>query len=99
MKKITLLIIVILISVLAVEIYSEDRAVIDSGECGDNLTWTLYDDGELVIEGTGDMWDYSQCSSSGRSPWYSYRANIKKINIENGVTSAHMLQRLIFLGG
>ncbi len=35
-----------------------EPAVIDSGTCGadgDNLTWTLYDTGELVIDGTGAM--------------------------------------------
>ena len=34
-----------------------ERAVVDSGFCGaqgDNLTWTLYDDGELVISGEGE---------------------------------------------
>ena len=28
-----------------------------SGTCGDNLTWTLSDDGTLTISGTGEMWD------------------------------------------
>jgi len=31
--------------------------IVDSGECGDNLTWTLDDSGTLRISGTGDMWD------------------------------------------
>lgn len=31
-----------------------------SGTCGDNLTWTFDDEtGELVISGTGAMYDYS----------------------------------------
>lgn len=93
MKKITLLIIVILISVLAVEIYSEDRAVIDSGECGDNLTWTLYDDGELVIEGTGDMWDYGEKYNTNFSvyitsaPWGDYVEKLSKLTLSDGITS------------
>ena len=29
-----------------------------SGECGDNLTWTLDDQGTLTISGTGKMWDW-----------------------------------------
>lgn len=36
---------------------AQDRTVIDSGECGaqgDNVIWTLYDDGELVISGEGE---------------------------------------------
>lgn len=42
-----------------------EPAVIDSGTCGadgDNLTWTLYDTGELVIDGTGRMTDYVHSS-------------------------------------
>jgi len=57
--------------------------VLDSGECGDSLTWTLYDDGELVIEGTGDMWDWN----ATKAPWYSNRSNITSVTIKEGVTS------------
>lgn len=28
-----------------------------SGKCGDNLTWTMDDAGNLVITGSGDMYD------------------------------------------
>ena len=30
-----------------------------SGTCGDNLTWTLDEEGLLTISGQGDMTDYS----------------------------------------
>ena len=30
-----------------------------SGKCGENLTWTLDDDGTLTISGTCKMDDYS----------------------------------------
>ncbi len=60
------------------------RGIIASGTCGDNLTWTLYDDGELVIDGTGAMADWNSSSSV---PWYSYRNQIKKVTIGNGITS------------
>lgn len=29
-----------------------------SGKCGDDMTWTLTEDGTLAISGTGDMYDY-----------------------------------------
>jgi len=66
-----------------------ERTVTASGTCGaegDNLTWTLYDDGELVISGTGAMKDYANNASS-RAPWYSYRVNNTRVVIEKGVTS------------
>jgi hypothetical protein len=54
-----------------------------SGLCGDNVTWNYYDsDNKLVIGGTGEMYDYS----NGNYPWYSYRANIKTVVIEEGIT-------------
>ena len=54
-----------------------------SGTCGDGLTWTLSDDGELNISGTGAMTDWSGDSSV---PWYNDRNKIKKVNI-SGATS------------
>lgn len=32
----------------------------DAQKCGDNLTWSLSDDGVLTISGKGDMYDYDQ---------------------------------------
>jgi len=40
--------------------------IIGSGECGENLTWTLDDSGTLTISGEGEMWDYG----SDDPPWY-----------------------------
>ncbi len=59
-----------------------------SGTCGangDNLTWTLDDNGTLTINGTGQMRNYFY--SSGTAPWESCRTGIKEVVIENGVTS------------
>ena len=38
-----------------------------SGVCGDNLTWTLDDNGTVTISGTGDMpeWSYKSYAQ-----WY-----------------------------
>ena len=62
--------------------------IIDSGNCGadgDNLTWKLHDNGELVISGYGKMydWDYD----GDPVPWYSYAESIKKVTINDGATS------------
>ena len=45
----------------SIELYSDstdDINIVDSGTCGDNLTWTLTEDGTLTISGTGEMDDY-----------------------------------------
>ena len=50
-----------------------------NGKCGDNLTWTLDDNGVLTISGTGKMYDYRE------SPWKDL--SIKKGVIKDGVTN------------
>ena len=52
-----------------------------SGTCGDDLTWTLDDEGVLTISGTGAM-----------TSWYTFiyklvETEIKSVVIESGVTS------------
>ncbi len=54
-----------------------------TGVCGDNLTWTFNEStGELVISGTGVMWDFPE-----KMPWYDYGEKIKTVTIGDGVTS------------
>ena len=55
--------------------------VIASGECGDDVTWTLDDTGTLTISGTGPM------SNNEFGPWYDYQESIKKVIIQSGVTT------------
>lgn len=50
-----------------------------NGKCGDNITWTLDDNGVLTISGTGKMYDYSE------SPWKDL--SIKRGVIKEGVTN------------
>lgn len=40
-----------------------------TGTCGDNLTWTLYEDGLMVISGTGKMYDFGPKPYGGEVPW------------------------------
>ncbi|HAG13569.1 MAG TPA: hypothetical protein DCG49_06870, partial [Ruminococcus sp.] len=56
---------------------------VDSGTCGENLTWTLDDAGTLTISGTGEMTNWR---SSNSMPWYDKRESIKNIVIKDGVT-------------
>ena len=54
------------------------------GTCGDDLTWHLTDEGELVILGTGAMTDFS---SNYDIPWYDNKSSITKLIIDEGVTA------------
>lgn len=54
--------------------------MIIAGTCGRNVIYTLYDEGTLIISGTGDMGDGVFLS------WDSYHSSIKNIIIEDGVT-------------
>ena len=66
--------------------------IIDSGYCRDidqttgdtNITYTYDSDGVLTISGTGEMVDFK---ARDRTPWSEYRDDIKKLVIEEGVTS------------
>ena len=59
--------------------YNLPSTVIDKGECGDEVYWTLYSDGKLYISGEGDIKYYS--------PWSSYTEDIKCVKICSGITS------------
>lgn len=57
------------------------------GTCGESLKWVLnVETGELVVSGTGEMYDYS---SENRPPWFEggkWRL-IKSVRIQEGVTN------------
>lgn len=57
---------------------SAEAALVDSGSCGENVTWELTDEGTLTISGTGEML---------ATPWQEHRQEIKAVVIEDGVTS------------
>lgn len=74
------------------DICGEDaREVLNSGSCGSNIDWFLYDDGELEIVGTGGLPSYNYTSNifsfSYSHPWSSYSSQIKSIVISEGITS------------
>lgn len=62
----------------------ENSEIIASGNCGDNLTWFLYENGLLKISGTGAMDNYL---SSSDAPWYDYSSSITSVDVGQGVTS------------
>ena len=61
------------VSVIPEKIEKESSTtIVDLGECGDNLTWTLDSEGVLTISGTGEMTNYLN-----NQPWNN--GKIKKI--------------------
>ena len=62
----------------------EGEKPVASGTCGEKVTWALYEDGTLKVEGSGDMTDYK---SFRDTPWYELRASIKAIEIGAEITS------------
>ena len=55
----------------------------ESGQCGENLTWTLDDTGTLTISGTGEMLNYNR----NTMPWKGHLESITSVVIEEGATS------------
>ncbi|MBR3704977.1 MAG: leucine-rich repeat protein [Oscillospiraceae bacterium] len=56
--------------------------VVLCGTCGEDLTWTLTEDGQLSINGTGEMSAFGE----GAAPWSGSREKITKVVIASGVT-------------
>ena len=81
-KRIILITIIGLFLVMLPLMASAEPSIIDSGTCGENLTWTLDDQGVLSISGTGEMYDYNW-----NSPWKMYSDNITCIHVSNSVTN------------
>lgn len=58
---------------------------VDPNRCGDNITWELHEEnGLMVLTGSGDMWDFSSAESA---PWYKKRDTIRRISVDEGITS------------
>jgi hypothetical protein len=73
--------ILVLTLVLSVgSVSAAEPTIVYSGNCGANVTYKLDSNGLLTISGTGEMTDYC-------SPWYDQKESIKRVVIENGVTS------------
>lgn len=74
-------------SIQEIDVSAEESTattVNSSGTCGNNLTWTLDDEGTLTISGTGAM---SNWESYIATPWHDHYGQIKKIIIGFGITT------------
>ena len=65
-------------------IHCKDGDILTSSYCGDNVNWTLDENGVLTVYGTGDMYNYEE---GCYAPWENQTESVTSIVIENGVTS------------
>mgnify|MGYP003293555735 CR=1 FL=1 len=57
-----------------------EESIVASGDCGEQITWTLDSEGMLTIGGEGDIPQFE-------TPWFDYKNDIKSVLIEEGVTN------------
>lgn len=86
----TLLVFYMMLVLLPVSVFAEEKTIVASGECGaqgDNVTWTLDNEGTLTLSGTGATADYNNYNPP--PPWhdvYMDTRNITAIVVEDGIT-------------
>ena len=59
-----------------------DASLYKSGSVSSNITWELYNDGVLKINGTGAMPDFSETT---KPSWMDYEDKIKYVDIAEGI--------------
>jgi len=64
--------------------FTQFGVLLASGVCGTDVEWGLLEAGQLIIRGTGPMYDHFVSSTA---PWYSFWTEIKSVEIWNGVSS------------
>lgn len=60
------------------------QAVVAEGKCGENIKWTLDDNGSLVFSGEGDMDNWA---SAEDTPWAEYTSLIRTVSMSEEITS------------
>lgn len=61
-------------------------SVVASGQCGDNVTWKLDDQGVLTLSGTGKTWGYSTMINDSELMDRKFALNIYSLVVEEGIT-------------
>ena len=91
LRRVLIILFVLCLAVGVTALGASAAEIVASGECGaqgDNVTWTLDDEGTLTISGEGEMAGfYLPSTSGGSAPWYSACGKIKNVIIDEGVTS------------
>lgn len=64
--------------------FAAESTVVQKGTCGENIQWSLDNNGVLKLTGTGGTGDFPYSEHPG---WYRYAYDIKRIEIGEGITS------------
>ena len=83
-----------ILPVNAITAWAENGQIIQSGNCGNNVTYDLTQNNDdttnptytLTIKGNGEMADFKESDMEGRAPWIAQKEKITAVTIENGVT-------------
>lgn len=83
-----------ILPVNAITAWAENGKIIQSGNCGNNVTYDLTQNNDdttnptytLTIKGNGEMADFKESDMEGRAPWIAQKEKITAVTIENGVT-------------
>ena len=82
-KKLFALLLTLCMVLTLLPVTASAASVVNTGACGDDAEWTLYDDGTIIISGTGAMNNYNR----GGTPWHSHYAAITRVEIQEGITA------------
>jgi hypothetical protein len=61
----------------------ESKVIVTIGKCGDNVTYIIYQNGDVTLSGSGSTYDYTY--SSDKSPFYN-NSMIRKVEVSDGIT-------------
>ena len=83
-----------ILPVNAITAWAENGKIIQSGNCGNNVTYDLTQNNDdttnptytLTIKGNGEMADFKESDNVERAPWIAQKEKITAVTIENGVT-------------
>ena len=89
-RRVLLTVFVLSLTLCALFINASAVNIVDSGKCGDNLTWTIDSEKTLTISGTGEMYDYTNehrydIFYGTDTPWHD--KTVLNVVIDEGVTS------------
>ncbi len=85
LNRICCLVAALIVLLGGITAFAQEREIIASGDY-DGIDWTVYADGELYISGEGEM-GRATSSNYVNIPWHSYKADVTKITVAEGITN------------